>query len=187
MAIAYIHESVKAQDQSKGQIIWLYGLSGSGKSTIAADLKAHFIKQGLNCFILDGDDLRTGINSDLGFSEQDREENLRRAAETAKLLSQTCDVVICTFITPFSSSRQNIHKIMENAHFHDFFINTPLFECERRDVKGLYKKARNGEISNFTGIDSPFDLPNKSERVIHTYQKSVNSCVKEIVSKFLIK
>lgn len=145
------------------------------------------MNQGLTCFILDGDNLRTGLNSDLGFSERDREENLRRASEAAKLISQTCDVVICTFITPFNTTRNRIQEIMKNNKFFDFFISTPLFECERRDVKGLYRKARNGEIKHFTGIGSPFDKPNNTANIIHTYQNSVTKCAQEILKKTLVK
>jgi len=179
--LAYVHHSVINQAKTQGKIIWLYGLSGAGKSTIAAEMANRLTKMNKKVFILDGDDLRNGLNGDLKFSDQDREENLRRAAEVAKLISQTSDVVICTFITPFESSRQSIRDIMHKQDFQEFFIETSLSQCELRDTKGLYKKARMGEIDNFTGISSPFEIPNSNIKSINTVGNSKFFCAKRII------
>lgn len=179
--LAYVHHSVIQQSKDQGKIIWLYGLSGAGKSTIAAEMAKRLTKMHKRVFILDGDDLRNGLNEDLKFSEQDREENLRRAAEVAKLIAQTVDVVICTFITPFESSRNSIRKIMKKDKFQEVFIETSLSQCEIRDTKGLYKKARNGEINDFTGISSPFDTPKDDIPRVNTVGNSKFFCAKKII------
>ncbi|NVK42158.1 MAG: adenylyl-sulfate kinase [Oceanospirillaceae bacterium] len=177
--IPHIFPSELATSKSSGKIIWLYGLSGAGKSTIAQEAQLILKSYKKSCFILDGDDLRTGLNSDLDFTEQGREENLRRAAEVAILLSRTCDVVICTFITPKLSYRELVEDIFENHNTQLACINTPLSECEKRDTKGLYKKARNGEVQYFTGISSPYDFPTDEAININTmnhtaYESAIN-------------
>jgi adenylylsulfate kinase len=182
-AIPYLYPSNESQLRSSGQIIWLFGLSGAGKSTIAhyaQDILKGYKK---SCFILDGDDLRSGLNSDLGFDEKDRYENIRRAAETAILLSRTCDIVLCTFITPKQEYRDLVAQTLNGHDYKEMCINTPLSECENRDTKGLYKKARNGEVSHFTGISSPYDFPNDKVTCIETTNISVSEAAWQLLSK----
>lgn len=187
VAAPHIFPSSECQASSQGEIIWLYGLSGAGKSTIASRTRDILKRYNKNVFILDGDDLRTGLNSDLGFTEEDREENIRRAAETALLLSRTCDIVICTFITPKNTSRELIESILKSHPFHSVCINTPLSECEKRDTKGLYKKARSGEIGHFTGISSPYDFPKTSSNSINTLNNCVDDCAYQLIQLCNIK
>ncbi|NVK37118.1 MAG: adenylyl-sulfate kinase [Gammaproteobacteria bacterium] len=179
--LRYLFPHQETSKTAQGQVIWLYGLSGAGKSTIAHAAKNKLLSSNKKCFVLDGDDLRTGLNSDLGFSDHDRQENLRRAGEVARLLSYTTDIVICTFITPFNDIRGVIHGIMQGQSYKEVFIDTPLSECERRDVKGLYKKARQGLIKDFTGIDSPFEKPISPDLVISTREKSIDMCADELL------
>ncbi|MFN0050531.1 MAG: adenylyl-sulfate kinase [Cytophagales bacterium] len=143
----------------KGLVIWMVGLSGSGKSTIAKAVEAELHNLGFLTQLLDGDNLRTGINNNLSFSEADRVENIRRAAETAKLFLHCGIVTICSFISPTKEIREMAKAIIGEKDFFEVYINAPLEICEQRDVKGLYKKARAGELKSFTGIDSPFEAP----------------------------
>lgn len=166
--------------KQKAVAFWMVGLSGSGKSTLATALEKVLYEKGHLTMLLDGDNLRTGINNNLGFSEEDRIENIRRAAETAKLFVQSGVVTICSFISPTESIRDMAKKIIGNDCL-EVFINAPLEVCEQRDVKGLYKKARNGEIKNFTGIDSPFEAPKSPALEIRTDQKSLEECLGDLV------
>jgi adenylylsulfate kinase len=166
--------------KQKAVAFWMVGLSGSGKSTLATALEKVLYEKGHLTMLLDGDNLRTGINNNLGFSEEDRIENIRRAAETAKLFVQSGVVTICSFISPTESIRQMAKKIIGDDCL-EVFINAPLEVCEQRDVKGLYKKARNGEIKNFTGIDSPFEAPKSPALEIRTDQKSLEECLSDLV------
>ena len=143
----------------KGVMLWFTGLSGSGKSTVAVALERELHRRGRLCRILDGDNIRTGINANLGFSEADRKENIRRIAEVSKLFVDTGIITIAAFISPTEEMRQMAEEIIGRNDFKEIYISTPLEECERRDVKGLYAKARLGEIKNFTGISSPFEAP----------------------------
>ncbi|MCL4282906.1 MAG: adenylyl-sulfate kinase [Flavobacteriales bacterium] len=143
----------------RGCVAWMTGLSGSGKSTIAIALERLLHQAGRYVVVLDGDNVRTGINNNLGFSEDDRTENIRRIAEVAKLFVQNGAVVICTFVSPTRAIRDQARRIIGEADFIEVFVDTPLEECERRDVKGLYAKARRGEIKDFTGISAPFEPP----------------------------
>lgn len=145
--------------QQKSPVIWLTGLSGSGKSTIANELAIKLQKEGKLAYILDGDNIRMGLNKDLGFSDNDRKENIRRIAEVAKLLSDAGVIVITAFISPFREERQKAKEIVGREDFIEVYVRTSLETCERRDPKGLYKKARAGEIPMFTGIDSPYEEP----------------------------
>lgn len=147
---------------TKGQVFWLFGLSGSGKSSIANELALLATKQGKLCKIIDGDTLRQGVNRDLSFSQKDRNENLRRAAEMAKQFSQIGVLTICCFITPLKSQREMIQKILKDE-VKFIFISTSLEVCENRDPKGLYKKARKNEIQDFTGVQSPFEVPDSED------------------------
>ena len=164
-------------------VIWLTGLSGSGKSTIADELNTYFFSQSINSFILDGDNTRIGINSDLTFSDNDRKENIRRVAEISKLFNDAGFVIIASFISPFQSDRDRAKQIIGVENYFEVFINCPIEECEKRDVKGLYKKARNGEIQKFTGIDSPFEEPQNPNLIINTTKLSIKEATKLIIDK----
>lgn len=180
MKLTRIHKE-KLLNQ-KSLTIWLYGLSGSGKTTIAIELENVLHDYGFLTTILDGDDVRTGINKDLGFSIEDRGENLRRIAEINKLFNQSGIITINCFITPLIINRTMVREIIGDENFVEVFINTPLVECEKRDVKGLYKKARAGEIKDFTGIDSPFEESNNSITV-STINNTPEDNVMEILSQ----
>ena len=143
----------------RGVMLWFTGLSGSGKSTVAVALERELHRRGRLCRILDGDNIRSGINANLGFSEADRKENIRRIAEVSKLFVDTGIITIAAFISPTEEMRQMAAEIIGRNDFKEIYISTPLEECERRDVKGLYAKARLGEIKNFTGISAPFEAP----------------------------
>ncbi len=164
----------------KGIVLWFVGLSGSGKSTIAKALERELHQAGKLTMLLDGDNLRTGINNNLGFSEADRKENIRRAAEVAKLFAGNGIITICSFISPTEEIRQMAKEIIGSDYF-EVFINCPLEVCEQRDVKGLYQKARRGEIKNFTGIDSPFEHPVHPFIEVHTDLKSLDDCKADIL------
>ena len=149
-------------------VIWLYGLSGSGKSTLANKLEKRLFELGNKTYILDGDNTRYGLTKGLGFSREDRDENIRRVAETANLMADAGLIVICSFITPFEQQRELIKTILNNQNQISVFVDCDIEVCEQRDPKGLYKKARNGEITNFTGISSPFEAPKNPDIVVNT-------------------
>ena len=167
----------------KSIVIWLTGLSGSGKSTIANELATQLHKMGKLSYILDGDNIRLGLNKDLGFSDTDRKENIRRIAETAKLMSDAGVIVITAFISPFINEREIAKQIIGEDKFFEVFINTPLELCESRDPKGLYKKARLGEIPMFTGIDSPYEQPINPYMSLFTDNETAIESSKVIVDK----
>lgn len=156
-------------------VLWLSGLSGSGKSTIADLAEAKFVNTKMKSVILDGDSVRNGLCSDLGFSQEDRQENLRRVAEAAKLFAQNGNIVICCFISPLQSQREIIQKILAND-FNMVYVKASLKKCEERDPKGLYKKARSGEIANFTGISSIYEEPVSPNLVLDTEKNSSVEC-----------
>ncbi|MCX7729086.1 MAG: adenylyl-sulfate kinase [Bacteroidia bacterium] len=165
----------------KPKVIWLFGLSGAGKSTIAHELKKYFDNKNLTAIILDGDDVRNSVNNDLGFSEKDRKENIRRSAEMAKLLVSQNMWVIAAFITPKKEMRDSVKDILQN-HVEIMFIDTPIEECIKRDVKGLYKAAMQNQIKNFTGISDSFEWPdNENVYIVHTTNKTPCDCVNEIL------
>lgn len=143
----------------RGLMIWMTGLSGSGKSTVAIGVERELHRRGILCRILDGDNIRTGINAGLGFSEEDRRENIRRIAEVGKLFVQTGIVTLACFVSPTAELREMARRIIGPDDFREVYISTPLSECERRDVKGLYARARRGEVMDFTGISAPFEPP----------------------------
>lgn len=155
-----------------GGIIWLTGLSGSGKSTIANAAARELFEQGYQVTVLDGDNVRHGLNKDLGFSDDDRKENIRRIGEVAKLFVEQGTIVITAFISPFQEDRHTVRQLVEEGEFHEVFVKCDLNVCEERDPKGLYKKARNGEIPFFTGIDSPYEEPAAPELVLDTGELS---------------
>jgi len=159
----------------KGAVIWLTGLSGAGKTTLAVGVEHWLQQRGRHCFVLDGDNLRHGLCGDLGFSEADRVENVRRAGEAAKLMAESGIIAICALISPFAAERGRLRAVCEadGIPFAEIFISTPLALCEERDVKGLYKRARLGEIKMFTGIDSPYESPEAPDLVINTGQITI--------------
>jgi len=152
----------------KGVTLWFTGLSGSGKSTLAFTLEHLLIQRGYKCYVLDGDNIRHGLNNNLGFSDDDREENIRRVGEVSKLFADSGMIVLSSFISPFTRDRRMVREIHQSDElpFIEVFIDTPLDVCEERDPKKLYEKARRGEIKNFTGIDSPYEVPEHPELVI---------------------
>jgi adenylylsulfate kinase len=165
----------------KPYIIWLTGLSGSGKSTIANALESELFKNGYKTYLLDGDNIRHGLNRDLGFDDAARVENIRRIGEVAKLLVDAGLIVICSFISPFENERKLVRSLVEDGEFVEVFVDTPLGVCEQRDPKGLYKKARNGEIRQFTGIDSDYEIPSNPELRIDASALSIELAVDRIV------
>ena len=165
----------------KGQVLWLTGLSGSGKSTIANTLEKQLYAEGKKTYVLDGDNIRHGLNKDLGFTDKDRVENIRRVAEVAKLMCDAGLIVITAFISPFRTEREMARSLFQSDEFKEIFISTPLKIAERRDPKGLYKKARSGKIPNFTGINSPYEKPIKPELIIDTSKTSITQSVKKIL------
>ena len=169
----------------KGIMLWFTGLSGSGKSTLAIALERELYNSGILCRILDGDNIRTGINNNLGFTEADRVENIRRIAEVAKLFVDCGVVTIAAFISPTEQIRQMAADIIGKDDFFEIYVNTPLEVCEERDVKGLYKKARQGEIKNFTGIPAPFEAPLNPAITIDTSACSLEESV-NLLKKIII-
>ena len=173
--------------QHKPLLIWFTGLSGSGKSTIANELEKHLFETGIHTYILDGDNVRDGLNSDLDFTDEGRIENIRRIGEVANLFVDSGLVVLSAFVSPFKSDRALVSNLVGESNYVEVFVDCPLEVCEARDVKGLYQKARNGEISSFTGISSPFEEPENAEVHIKsnelTVQESVNSVYQIIENK----
>ena len=169
----------------KGKVVWLTGLSGSGKTTIALKLEKELYKLGFLVQILDGDNIRAGINNNLSFSESDRTENIRRIAEVSKLFLNCGIITINCFVSPTIKMRQNAEKIIGKNNYFEIFVNADLETCEKRDVKGLYKKARNGEIKNFTGIDSQYEKPNNPSLEINTSQLSIEESIEIILKNVL--
>lgn len=171
----------------RGIMIWFTGLSGSGKSTVAIALERELQKRGLLCRILDGDNIRSGINNNLGFSAEDRVENIRRIAEIGKLFVDTGIITLAAFISPNNDIREMAARIIGKEDFMEIYVSTPLEECERRDVKGLYAKARRGEIRNFTGISAPFEAPEHPALSLDTSVLSVEESVNQLLALILSK
>lgn len=183
--IVWHNTSVKRSDREKllkqkGILLWLTGLSGSGKSTVATMLEQKLNDDGKLTYLLDGDNVRHGLNSDLGFSKEDRIENIRRIAELSKLFVDAGIITIATFISPFIEERVKVKNLLE-SDFVEIYVDCPLEICEKRDPKGIYKKARNGQIKDFTGIDSPYEKPINPDIVIHTEENSLEECVDKIM------
>jgi adenylylsulfate kinase len=166
----------------RGCTVWLTGLSGAGKSTIAVDLEKRLLERGVRTYILDGDNIRHGLNKNLGFSPEDRTENIRRIGEVAKLFTDAGLVAVTAFISPYRADRDQVRALMQPGDFIEVFIDCPVEVCEQRDVKGLYKKARAGEIKEFTGVSAPYEAPEKAELVINTAGQSVEESAKQIVA-----
>jgi bifunctional enzyme CysN/CysC len=164
----------------KAAIVWFTGYSGSGKSTIARSLEKRLFESGYQTMLLDGDNIRQGLCGDLGFSEKDRTENIRRVGEAAKLFFESGKIVICTFISPFEKDRMSVRSLMPKGRFFEVFVKCDLEVCKRRDPNGLYKKALSGEINDFTGISSPYEEPKDAEIVAETDLKTVEDIVADI-------
>ena len=170
----------------KAICVWFTGLSGSGKSTLASHLEEELFKKGYKTYVLDGDNVRNGLSKDLTFTEKDRDENLRRIGEVAKLMCDAGIIVIAAFVSPFIHERQMLRNIIGDL-YNEVFVDTPLEICEQRDIKGLYKKARRGEIANFTGIGSPYEPPLTAEIRVETKNLSINQSVSLVLENILPK
>ena len=170
-----------ASNKHNSFLLWFTGLSGSGKSTIANLVEQKLYEQGIKTYSLDGDNIRKGINHDLTFSPEDRTENIRRIAEVSNLMIDAGLVVLAAFVSPYKKDRQNIRTIVKDVNFVEIYINASLEECERRDLKGLYKKARAGEIKNMTGISAPYEAPENPDIEIFTESEPIEEAVKRIV------
>ncbi len=166
-------------------LIWFTGLSGSGKSTLAVQLEAQLFERGFKTYLLDGDNIRSGLNKDLSFTDEGRVENIRRIGEVSKLMLDAGVVVLSAFISPFNSDREQVKKIVGAENYTEVFVDTPIEVCEQRDVKGLYKKARAGEIKNFTGIDSPYEKPTNPDVIVPTAQLSVEDSLDLLLKSIL--
>lgn len=162
-------------------LFWFTGLSGSGKSTLAVQMEAQLHALGFKTYLLDGDNIRSGLNKDIDFTDQGRVENIRRIAEVSKLLLDAGLVVLSAFISPFEADRRQVKNIVGHGNYTEIFVNTPLEICEQRDVKGLYKKARSGEVKNFTGIDSPYEVPQNPDITIFTHKMSIEQSMEELM------
>jgi adenylylsulfate kinase len=172
----------EALHKHKSVILWFTGLSGSGKSTLAHTVEEYLHKAGISTFVLDGDNVRHGLCSDLGFSDSDRVENIRRIGELAKLMTEAGVITLTAFISPFKSDRDAARKLVPHGDFLEIYCKCPIETCEQRDVKGLYKKARAGEIPFFTGIGSPYEAPELPELVVNTYEQPLEESVHHVVN-----
>ena len=168
--------------QQKGCVIWFTGLSGSGKSTVANQVAAHLHQSGRITYVLDGDNIRHGLNKNLGFSPEDRQENIRRIGEVAKLFADAGLITTTAFISPYRQDRDAVRDIMSPDRFIEVFVDCPLEVCENRDPKGLYKKARAGELKGFTGIDAPYEAPQSPELVVNTNELDVAGCTEQVIA-----
>jgi adenylylsulfate kinase len=168
-------------------VLWFIGLSGSGKSTLANGLQAKLFENDFNAIVLDGDNTRLGINKDLGFSELDRNENIRRVAEISKLFVDTGHIVINAFISPFEINRIQARNIISDTDFLEVHIDSSISTCEKRDVKGLYKKARAGEINDFTGISSPFEIPKNPDIIVKTDEQTPDESIHYLFDQLKLK
>lgn len=165
----------------RGSVIWFTGLSGSGKSTLAHALEDRLFKQNYQTYVLDGDNVRHGLCGDLGFSESDRGENIRRIGEIAKLFSEAGIIVLTAFISPFKQDRELVRRLLPHGDFHEVYCQAPLEICEERDVKGMYRKARKGLIKDFTGISSPYESPVNPELIVNTSDSAIDVCVDHLI------
>ncbi|NND64114.1 MAG: adenylyl-sulfate kinase [Flavobacteriaceae bacterium] len=184
--------SIGKSDRSKLKkhqplLLWFTGLSGSGKSTIANAMEKYLASQGVHTYTLDGDNVRKGLNNNLSFTPEDRTENIRRIAEVANLMVDAGLVVLAAFVSPYLKDRENIRSIVGNANYFEIFVNTPISECEKRDVKGLYAKARAGEILNFTGVNAPYEAPAQPDIEIDTTKVTLEDSVEMIFNKIKSK
>jgi len=174
-------ENHASQKKQTPCILWFTGLSGAGKSSIAAAVEKKLYELGHHTYLLDGDNIRHGINQDLGFSNEDREENIRRVGEISKLFVDAGLIVLTALISPFHSDRKKVRELVNDNEFIEIHIDTPIDICEQRDSKGLYKKARKGEIKNFTGVDSTYELPEHADITIDTIENDIDMCANIII------
>lgn len=172
----------EAQNGHRGAILWFTGLSGAGKSTLAHEVEERLHQMGCRTFVLDGDNVRHGLCGDLGFSAEDRVENIRRIGEVAKLFMEAGVIVLTAFISPFRADRDKVRAMVHAGEFVEIYCRCPIEVCEQRDAKGLYKKARAGEIVQFTGISSPYEAPDKPELMVDTSRQSLDECVQQVVA-----
>lgn len=173
----------EAQNNHRGAIIWFTGLSGSGKSTLAHATEEALHQRGCRTFVLDGDNVRHGLCGDLGFSAENRVENIRRIGEMAKLFMEAGVIVLTAFISPYRVDRERVRGLVEHGDFLEVYCDTPIEICETRDVKGLYKKARAGQIGEFTGISSPYETPAKPELTVNTGTEKLDVCVAQVIAE----
>ena len=179
-------ELKEKRNQHKSRVLWFTGLSGSGKSTVANATEKVLHDMGLETYILDGDNVRMGLNKDLGFSPEDRTENIRRITEVAKLFADSGSVILTAFISPYREDRDKAREIISTDDFIEIFVSADLSVCESRDPKGLYKKARSGEIKGFTGIDAPYEAPLNPELIVETDKNDIEACA-QIVVDYLVE
>jgi len=185
--LSYIHKADREiKNGFSAKVIWFTGLSASGKSSVANKLELELFRHGLAVFALDGDNLRHGLSSDLGFSSEDRFENLRRAGEICKLFLESETFVLASFISPLKTDRAMVKELIGEKNFIEVFCSAPLDLCKTRDPKGLYKKALNGEILNFTGVGAPYEIPDSPDLVLDTQNKDIDMCVNDVL-EFLFK
>lgn len=176
-----VEEARQAKLGQKGAVVWFTGLSGSGKSTIAHEVEFALVERGKNAFVLDGDNIRHGLNSDLGFSPQDRKENIRRIAEVANLFRMANVIALVAFISPYKDDRKRARALAPAGRFLEIYCDASIEVCEARDTKGLYRKARLGQIPEFTGISAPYEPPDEPELVLHTGEEEVAACVRKVL------
>lgn len=180
------HEASIAKDERRSQnnhqsfILWFTGLSASGKSSVANAFARTLFERGNQAFVLDGDNVRHGLNNDLGFGEDDRKENIRRIGEVSKLFVESGQIVLTAFISPYRADRQVVRKLVEDGEFIEVYVKCSVEACEKRDPKGLYKKARNAEIPNFTGISAPYEEPENPEIILDTEHHSIEECAQQL-------
>lgn len=184
--ITWHHASVtrsrrEAQNNHRGTILWFTGLSGAGKSTLAHAVEENLHQHGCRTFVLDGDNVRHGLCADLGFSPEHRSENIRRVGEMSKLFMEAGVIVLTAFISPFRADREQVRQMVEYGDFLEIYCNSAIEVCEQRDVKGLYKKAREGRINEFTGISSPYEIPVNPELVVNTGEAKLGECTKQVL------
>lgn len=182
-ASSVTREARRARNNHRGVVVWFTGLSGSGKSTLAHALEKRLFDMGCQTVVLDGDNIRHGLCSDLTFSDADRVENIRRIGEVAKLFAESGFIAITAFISPFREDRKRVRGLMPHGDFIEVYVDCPLEVCEGRDVKGLYKKARAGEIKAYTGIDSPYEPPERPECVVNTAAQTLEHCQNALIAK----
>ena len=184
--------SIKQSDRHglnghRSALVWFTGLSGSGKSTLAHALEERLFNMGIRSYVLDGDNIRCGLNSDLGLSPKDRKENIRRIAEVAKLMVDSGILVFAAFIAPYRNSRMFVRELMSDFPFYECYVSCPVDECEKRDPKGLYKKARKGEITNMTGLTAPYEEPENPELIVGTDLMPLNKCVDQLIDFLIVR
>lgn len=184
--IHWHHGKLSAGDREKligqkGAVVWLTGLSGSGKSTVACEVEHALVENKINSFVLDGDNIRHGLNKNLGFSPEDRKENIRRIGEVANLFCQANVVTLTAFISPYKADRDLVRELVPDGQFFEIYCDSPLDVCEERDPKGLYKKARAGEIPEFTGISAPYEAPDNAELILKTAEESLEESTRRVL------